>query len=107
RARDLGVPVSAAATRHEQARELETGLAHGHSTPRRRPRPVDVTGLDTASLARHADAGVFGPVLPDESAVAHYWRHVESTEPGLGQAVGRRRWLRSRISTTSLRKGRR
>ncbi|HLV05667.1 MAG TPA: transglutaminase-like domain-containing protein [Actinomycetaceae bacterium] len=107
RARDLGVPVSAAATRHEQARELETGLAHGHSTRRRRPRPVDVTGLDTASLARHADAGVFGPVLPDESAVAHYWRHVESTEQRLRRAVGRRRWLRSRISTTSLRKGRR
>ena len=107
RARDLGVPVSTAATRNEQAGELEAGLAHGHSTRRRRARPVDVSGLDTTSLARHADAGVFGPVLPDETAVAHYWRHVESTERRLRQAVGRRRWLRSRIATTSLRKGRR
>ncbi len=106
RARDLGLPVSGSATRHEQARELEEGLAEGRSTRRRGARPVDVTGLQTVTLARHADAGVFGPVLPDEDAVAGYWGHVESTESRLRGAVGRRRWLRSRVSTASLRKGR-
>lgn len=108
RARDLGVPVASSGTRHEQAHELETGLAEGRTTRRRRrqARPVDVAGLDTAALARHADAGVFGPVLPDESAVDGYWQHVESTESRLRSAVGRRRWLRSRVSVTSLRKGR-
>ncbi|WP_413452748.1 transglutaminase domain-containing protein [Georgenia phoenicis] len=106
RARDLGVPVTGSSTRYEQARELEESLATGRSTRRRSQQPVDVTGLDTASLARHADAGVFGPVLPDEGAVAGYWEHVESTEGRLRETVGRRRWLRSRVSLTSLRKGR-
>ncbi|PYG01641.1 Transglutaminase-like superfamily protein [Georgenia satyanarayanai] len=106
RARDLGVPVTGSGTRHEQSRELEESLAGGRSTWRRSPGPVDVSGLDTAALARHADAGVFGPVLPDEGAVAGYWEHVESTEGRLREAVGPRRWLRSRISLTSLRKGR-
>ncbi len=106
RARDLGVPVAPAATRFEQAGQLEEGLGEGRSTRRRRPRPVDASGLDTGALARHTDAGVFGPVLPDEDAVTNYWRHVESTEGRLRAAVGRRRWLRSRISVTSLRKGR-
>ncbi|WP_324651203.1 transglutaminase-like domain-containing protein [Georgenia sp. H159] len=106
RVRDLGVPVTATATRDEQARELVASLAEGRSTRRRRPRPVDVAGLDATALARHADAGVFGPVLPDESAVTGYWDHVESTEGRLRRVVGRRRWLRSRVSVTSLRKGR-
>ncbi|QDB78910.1 transglutaminase domain-containing protein [Georgenia wutianyii] len=106
RARDLGVPVTAEATRREQAREVVESLATGRSTRRRSPRPVDVSGLDTTTLAGYADAGVFGPVLPDETAVSGYWDHVESTEGRLRRAVGRRRWLRSRVSLTSLRKGR-
>src|SRR5690625_918641 len=79
RARDLGLPVSGSATRHEQARELEEGLAEGRSTRRRGARPVDVTGLQTVTLARHADAGGLGPVLPDEGAVAGCRGHDEAT----------------------------
>lgn len=105
RARDLGVPVTGSSTRYEQARELEEDLASGRSTRRRSPAPVDVTGLDTTALARHADAGVFGPVLPDDAAAQGYWEHVESTEDRLRDAVGARRWLRSRVSLTSLRRG--
>ncbi|MEE6282399.1 transglutaminaseTgpA domain-containing protein [Georgenia sunbinii] len=109
-ARDLGLPLSAATTRHEEARELEAALAGGRAVGRRqrpRQRPaVDVSAVDTGSLAAHADAGVFGPVVPDDAAAQGYWQHVESTVGRLKQAVGRRRWLRSRISVRSLRKGR-
>jgi len=106
RARDLGVPLPTGATRGEQAAELTAALAEGRSTRRRRPAPVDASAIRAEDLARHADAGVFGPLLPDETAVDGYWEHVQSTEERLKGAVGRRRWLRSRVSVTSLRKGR-
>lgn len=109
-ARDLGLPLSQARTRREESAELEAALAGGHALGRRRRprrrRPVDVGALDTASLAAHADAGVFGPVVPDDAAVQGYWRHVDDTVRRIRRSVGRRRWLRSRISMRSLRKGR-
>ncbi len=106
RARDLGLPLPAGATRAEQATEVETALAEGRSTRRRRPAPVEASAVRADALARHADAGVFGPLLPDDAAVDGYWEHVQSTEQRLRSAVGRRRWLRSQISVISLRKGR-
>lgn len=109
-ARDLGLPTGTASTRREEARALETALAEGTAVGRRHRsrqlRPVDPSELDGTALAAHADAGVFGPVVPDEDAVSGYWRHLEHTVARLRRAVGRRRWLRSRISVRSLRKGR-
>ncbi|MEE6295118.1 transglutaminase-like domain-containing protein [Georgenia wangjunii] len=107
-ARDLGVPVRTDATRRQAAADLERGLAEPAPTGRRRktPKPVDASAVEARRLAHGADAGVFGPGLPDEDAVRAYWDQVESTVARLRSAVGRRRWIRSRLSLRSLRKDR-
>lgn len=95
--RDLGVGFAPAATRAEASRQFDEGLAA-------RVRD-EGAGITTAELARRADLETFGPVPPDEAAATGYWTEVRSTTRQLRRAVGLRRWLRSRVSLRSLRKG--
>ncbi|PFG41279.1 transglutaminase superfamily protein [Georgenia soli] len=108
-ATDLGVDVSRTATRSQAAGEIVGALAAPAEAAgrRRRPAPVDASGARAADLAARADAGTFGPAEPDEHHVGTYWDEVEATLARLRAAVGRRRWWRSRVSTRSLRRGRR
>jgi hypothetical protein len=72
-ARDRGVPVVRGLTRREQAQAL--------------------TELDLTRLARDADSGIFGPGVPSDEQVEHYWRQVEAFRAESVQGLGRwRRW---------------
>ena len=73
--RDRGAPVARDLTRREQARALAE--------------------LDLARLAREADSGIFGPGVPSDEQVEHYWRQVDAFRAGSVQGLGR--WHRWRI----------
>jgi len=94
--RDLAIAAPKSATRNEQARHMVTAL------PARTPeRDVGII-----TLAQRSDAVVFGPDTPTDDHAHEQWRLARATTTALRSVVGRRRWLRSRVSTRSLRKGR-
>ncbi len=84
-ARELRIPVTQRATRHEQAQELEAAWNQA---------PV---------LAGSADRFVFGPVDPEQEQVAGYWDEVLSARSGLRKRAG---WWRRRRADLTLRPGR-
>jgi transglutaminase-like putative cysteine protease len=97
-ARDLRAPAPPTATRRETAVHLAQAFA-----PRGRSRRGASVGAAVAGLAASADAVVFGAGTPPEEHVAVYWREVEAARAALRSAVPRRRRLRARLSTASLR----
>ncbi|MDP3889653.1 transglutaminase domain-containing protein [Nocardioides sp.] len=82
-ARDLGVPVHAALTRREQAREI------GHR--------------DVATLAKRADAHVFGLGTPTADDSAAYWSEVDQTRKRLAADLSIWRRTRAAVSLASFR----
>lgn len=93
---DLAIPAPPTATRSEQAHQMVTAL---QST-------TTAHNVGLVALANRTDAVVFGPHPPAEEHAHEHWHHARLTTTALRAAVGRRRWLRSRISTRSLRKAR-
>ncbi|WP_018682478.1 DUF3488 and transglutaminase-like domain-containing protein [Actinokineospora enzanensis] len=83
RARDLGTPVPAGLTRPEQATVL------GNE--------------GTLTLARAADATVFGPIDPTDATATHFWTSVDDVRKQLGTNVSRLRRLRAALSLRTLR----
>lgn len=82
--RDLGRAVPSRVTRREQAVHLVVVSAH--------------------SLARQADAVVFGPGDPTTEQVEEYWRAIERSSAELKQAAGLRARWRAALSLRSLRR---
>ena len=81
-ARELRIPVTQRATRHEQAEQLEASFAEA---------PV---------LAGSADRYVFGPVDPGEEQVGGYWDDVLGARSGLRRRAS---WWRRRRADLTLR----
>lgn len=86
-ATDLGSPLDPALTRREAA-ELLDG---------RYP------AAGAVAIADRVDASVFGVGEPTEADVEHVWREVDQALVGLAKSVPRRRRVRARFSTASLR----
>lgn len=87
RAADLGTVLPAGATRREDAQRLTE----------RYPDASVVT------LARHADAGVFGPAEPSEAQIAAFWQEADELVAQLNGSVSPLARLRARLSLRSLR----
>lgn len=98
-ARDLRHPGPETATRRETALHLASAF------PRAGRRGS--VGAAVAGLAASADAVVFGPGSPPEEHVAVYWAEVDAARAAMRAAVPRRRRLRARLATASLRHRRR
>ncbi|MEO7588491.1 MAG: transglutaminaseTgpA domain-containing protein [Arachnia sp.] len=94
RARDLGRSPSPAATRTEQAEQLQDDF------PRIRPR------VDPEAISRQADHLVFAPEQPSGEAVDGYWLQARDVERGLRRSVSWPRWVLAKLSTKSLRRQR-
>ena len=90
-ATDLGTPIERGATRREDARVLETAYPEA----------------GVLTLARRADADVFGPRDPSDADVAAYWQQVDEIVAGMAGSVGWFARLRARLSLRSLLKNRR
>ena len=88
-AADLGVAVTGRRTRREEAAAL------GRAFPTR-------AGA-TTTLARRADAGIFGPGNPSEEEVQDYWREVEAVRESLTGTAGFLQRQRARYSLRSVR----
>ncbi|GAA3201566.1 transglutaminase-like domain-containing protein [Microbacterium terregens] len=86
RATDFGTPVRPGGTRTEEAGVLGAAFTQ--------------PGVDT--LARRADAEIFGPSEPTAADVDEFWRQVDEIVGGMG--ADRTRWqrLRARFSVRSL-----
>lgn len=82
-ARDLGVPVHAALTRREQAREI------GHD--------------DVVVLAKRADAHVFGLGTPTPDDSAAYWSEIDQARRQLSADLSIWRRARAAVSLASFR----
>jgi hypothetical protein len=83
---DLGRPVAAGAlaTRREQSLTL---------------------GSDAApTLARRADAHVFGPAVPEPEAAEAFWTDIDAECRAMAAEVGRRRRIRAAVSLRSFRR---
>ena len=61
-------------------------------------------GAATGGLAEAADAGVFGPAVPDEEMAGSFWAEVNRARTRLRRSVGRRARLRAFFSPRSLRR---
>lgn len=85
-ATDLGSPLPDRTTRFEGARFVG--------------RPEAVT------LARRADALIFGPGTPDDQRVANYWNEVDATRSAMVSDLGRFGRWKVLVSLSSLRAGR-
>lgn len=95
RARDLGVTPRLNDTRTEQADTLAEAFENAGDA-----------GTSPQSLARWADASVFGPGIPSEEQIARYWEGVGAVQDGMGQSVSGWRRFRGRLSVASLRRWR-
>ena len=91
RAADLGAPVTGGATRTEDAAVLGAAFAEPAVT----------------TLARDADAVVFGPGDPTPEDVSEFWRQVDELVAEMAAGTTRMARLRARWSLRSLRAGRR
>ena len=80
-ARDLGIAIPAGKTRRQQARHL--------------PTPA------LAALANQADAAVYGPGDPADTACTGYWAQLERARAELSRQAGRRRRVRAAFSLGS------
>ena len=85
---DLGATRAGGMTRRETAAALDARYQ----------------GAATGDLAEAADAGVFGPQVPDEDVAGSFWEQVRSTRARMRQGVGRRARLRAFFSARSLRR---
>jgi hypothetical protein len=81
RARDVGVVVPASGTRREQA--------------------VLLSHLGVAHLAHQADAGVFGPGMPSEAAVATFWKSVDAACRAMRKSLSFTARIRAAVSLRS------
>ncbi|MEH0110233.1 transglutaminase domain-containing protein [Tersicoccus sp. MR15.9] len=88
-AADLGTRVPSGATRREHAATVAGAF------------PYAAGG--TTTLARRADAAVFGGAEPTEEQITHYWDSVDASLAGIRGSVSRGRRWRSRFSLRSLR----
>ncbi|WP_133241139.1 transglutaminase-like domain-containing protein [Nocardioides gansuensis] len=84
----------------DHARDLGQPIPLG-PTVTRREQSGAIASDEASSLARRADACVFGPQLPEEAAAASYWGSVEAARRAMSGAVGRRRRLLAAISLTT------
>ncbi|MFC0715141.1 transglutaminase-like domain-containing protein [Cellulomonas biazotea] len=100
-ARDLRRPVPPFATRRESADALASAFG---DRPGRDGTAVVTT---VRELADHADRAVFAPAAPSDAEAAAYWRRVEAAVAAMTRTVGWRERARARLSTVSLRVGRR
>lgn len=91
RALDLGTPLASGATRTEDASAVATAF----------DQPA------VATLAREADAQVFGPAEPTSDDVARFWTEVDAIVGGMTANRSFWRRLGARLSLRSLRGGRR
>ncbi|MGC0251629.1 transglutaminaseTgpA domain-containing protein [Pseudactinotalea sp. Z1748] len=89
----------------DQAIDLGSARADG-LTRRETAAALDsrFEGAGTSGLAIAADAGVFGPRLPDEEEAATFWVEVRAARSRLRGSVGRRARFRSHFSPRSLRR---
>lgn len=92
RARDLGRPPSASATRTEQAEALKGDFpdVREHSDP--------------IGLAKEADWLVFAPGEPSDSRAQDYWVSTGSVKLGMRRSVSGVRWLLAHLSMKSFRR---
>jgi hypothetical protein len=86
RASDYGSPVRRGGTRVEDAAVVGTAFAEP----------------GVATLARRADAEVFGPLDPTPEEIDAFWSEVDGIVGGMGQKAGFWRRLRARLSLRSL-----
>jgi len=92
-ATDLGAPVPAGATRREGAGTLAQAFP--------------VAAAPTVTLARSADATVFGTGDPSAAEVDSFWSEVDSVLVGMRSTRPRRERFRAAVSLRSLRGARR
>lgn len=92
RARDLGVPLSPAGTRIENARAVGAAFA----------RSADGAS-DPLQLAFRADATSFGTGTPSDRQAGEYWAGVRGVLRGMTRSVGPWRRIRGLLSLRSLR----
>ena len=93
------------------AEVIDLGRDLGHEPPRGATRRETGRALAThypevgiATLARHTDAGVFGPGEPDPADVEALWREVDEVLADIGRSVGPWARVRARFSLRSLRR---
>ncbi|MCJ1696306.1 transglutaminaseTgpA domain-containing protein [Rathayibacter caricis] len=86
RAADLGTVLPTGATRREDAAVLE----------------AEYPAAPVATLARHADASVFGPAEPTDAQIAEFWAQTDDLVAQLHGSVTPLARLRARISLRSL-----
>ncbi|MDL9978200.1 transglutaminase-like domain-containing protein [Microbacterium sp. ASV49] len=91
RALDLGTPLASGATRGEDAATVASAF----------DQPA------VATLARQADAQVFGPSEPTPDDIARFWGEVDEIVGGMTAQRSFWRRLGARLSIRSLRSGRR
>lgn len=89
RAVDFGTPVPTGATHVEDANVIATAFAEPRVT----------------TLARRAEAEVFGPAEPTTADVEEFWRQVDEIVGGMGQRMSFWRRMRARLSLRSLLSG--
>lgn len=92
KATDFNAPLTASKTRSEQAAELVANY------PRTRE------GADPVTLAKRADAAVFGPGEPSARQVEDFWAGIGVVSKQMGRSVGGWRRLRGALSPKSLRR---
>jgi hypothetical protein len=86
RASDYGTPVRRGLTRTEDAAVVSTAFEEPQ----------------VATLARRADAEVFGPSDPTPDDIEAFWREVDGIVGGMGQRAGFWRRVRARLAVRSL-----
>lgn len=86
RATDFGTPVSPGGTRREEASVLGAAFAQP----------------GVATLARRADADVFGPSEPSAADVDEFWKQVDEIVETMGSDQSRWRRIRATFSLRSL-----
>ncbi|KAA9143703.1 transglutaminase domain-containing protein [Microbacterium lushaniae] len=86
RASDYGTPVRRGGTRAEDASVVSTAFEQPQ----------------VATLARRADAEVFGPSDPTPAEIEEFWHEVDGIVGGMGQRVGFWRRLKGRLDVRSL-----
>jgi hypothetical protein len=84
----------------DHARDLGHAVPHGH-TRREQAELVPAPHVDT--LARAADAAVFGPGDPLPEHISAYWKQTGQAERALAARAGAWRRLRAALSLRSLR----
>ncbi|KRD37364.1 transglutaminase [Oerskovia sp. Root918] len=92
-ATDLGAPVAGGATRREGAGALSESFP--------------AAAAPTVTLARTADAQVFGTGDPSPQEIESFWTEVDAVLTGMRSTLPRRQRLRAAVSLRSLRGARR